>query len=113
MNGRNKENLKGLFERFLDYRQAEEAAEDIQKAEQILSDNPAPLPDDILLADIKMKISGALVHKKAEVFRRRIYRTAVVAAAVIILAVISVKVFEKGGDEPQRVVTASIVPVAI
>ncbi len=113
MNGRNDENLKELFEKFLNSEQAERAADDIQKAEQILSDNPAPLPDDILLADIKTEIAGALVRSKINVFRRRVYRTAAVAAAVIILAVISVKVFEKGGDEPQRVITASMIPAAI
>jgi len=98
MNGRNEENLKELFEKFLNSEQAERAADDIQKAEQILSEHPAPQPDDIVLADIKTEISGALVRSKVNVFRRRIYRTAAVAAAVIILAVISVKVFEKGGD---------------
>jgi len=113
MNGRNEENLKELFEKFLNSEQAARAADDIQKAEQILSDNPAPQPDDMVLADIKTEISGALVHSKVNVFRRGIYRTAAVAAAVIILAVISVKLFEKGGDEPQRVITASMIPAAI
>ena len=113
MSGRNDENLKELFEKFLEFEQAEEAAEDIQKAEQIFSNNPAPLPDDTVLADIKVKISTALVHKKADVFRRRIYRTAAVAAAVIILTVISVKLSEKDGDKSQRVVTASAIPAAI
>ena len=113
MNGRNDENLKELFEKFLNSEQAERAADDIQKAEQILSEHPAPQPDDMVLADIKMNISGALVRSKINVFRRRIYRTVAVAAAVIILAVISVKVFEKGGDEPQRVITASMIPAAI
>ena len=113
MNGRTEENLKELFEKFLNSEQAERAANDIQKAEQILSDNPAPQPDDILLADIKMNITRALVRSRVNIFRRRIYRTAAIAAAVIILAVISVKVFKKGSDEPQRVITASMIPAAI
>ena len=113
MNNRNKEDLKELFEKFLASEEAERAGDDLQKVEQILSEHPAPQPDDTLLADIKMNISRALVRSKVNVFRRRIYRAAAVAAAVIILAVISVKVVEKAGDEPQRVITASMIPAAI
>ena len=106
MNGRYDENLEELFGRFLDGKQAKEAAEDIGKGEQILRGRPAPVPDDVLLADIKGKIAKALSKKKANTFKGAVYRVTAVAAAFIILATISVKLFEKSP-------IASITPQAV
>ena len=106
MNGRNDENLEALFGRFLDGKEAKEAAEDIGKGEQILRRHPVPVPDDVLLADIKGKIAKALSEKKANTFKGAIYRVAAVAAAFIILATISVKLFNQKS-------IASITPQAV
>lgn len=106
MNSRYDENLEAIFGRFLDEKQAKEAAEDISKGEQILRRHPAPVPDDVLLADIKGKIAKALSEKKANTFNGAVYRVAAVAAAFIILATISVKLFEKSP-------VASITPQAV
>ncbi len=113
MDGRNEENLMGLFEEFLDLKQAEQAVEDLREGERILHEHPAPEPDGRLIADIKAEIGGALLRRKANVFRRIVYKASVVAAAVIILAVIGVELFEKGGGKSERVTTASIIPEAI
>ncbi len=113
MNSRNEENLKGLFEKFLDPRQAEQAVEDLRESQRILSEHPAPEPDGRLIADIKAEIEGALLRRKANVFRKIAYKAAVAAAAVIILAVIGVELYEKGGGEAKKVITASIIPEAI
>ena len=107
MNGRNEENLKELFEKFLNAEQANKAVEDVQKAEQILQEHAAPEPDGKVIADIKAEIAGALSRRKANVFRRIVYKAGVVAAVVIIVAVISVKLFEKGGGESEGVSYAS------
>ncbi len=109
-NGRNEENLKELFERFVSTELAEEAVGDIRKGEQIFRERPAPGPDSELVSDIKAEIARALLRKN---FRRMAYKTTVAVAAVILLAVISVKLLEKGGGEPKRVATASIIPAAI
>ncbi|MCX5634563.1 MAG: hypothetical protein NTW55_01790, partial [Planctomycetota bacterium] len=93
MNGRYDENLEELFGRFLDGKEAKDAAEDISKGEQILRGHPASVPDDVLLADIKGKIAKALSKKKANTFKWAVYRVSAVAAAFIILAAISVKLF--------------------
>jgi hypothetical protein len=106
MNGRYDENLEELFGRFLDGKEAKEAAEDIGKGEQILRGRPAPVPDDVLLADIKGKIAKALSKKKANTFKGAVYRVAAVAAAFIILATISVKLFNQKS-------IASITPQAV
>ena len=109
-NGRNEENLKELFKRFVSTELAEEAVEDIRKGEQIFRERPAPEPDSELVSDIKAEIARALLRKN---FRRMAYKTTVAVAAVILLAVISVRLFEKGGGEPKRVATASIIPATI
>jgi hypothetical protein len=97
MNSQYDENLEELLGRFLDGKQAKDAAGDISKGEQILRRHPAPVPDDVLLADIKGKIAKALSEseKKANTFKGAVYRVTAVAAAFIILATISVKLFEK------------------
>jgi len=113
MNGQNKENLKDLFGRFFNPEQAERAVEDIREGERILSEHPRPEPDDMLIADIKAEITEAVMRRKTTAFRRTAYKTAAVAAVFIILATVSVKLFEKGDGEPEKLVTASIIPRAI
>jgi len=113
MNDQNEENLKELVEKFFSVEQAERAVEDVQKAEQILREHPAPEPDDMLIANIKAEIAMRLPSRRADVFRRIAYKAAAVAAAVIIVAaIISVSLFEKG-DRSEKVVYASIIPRAI
>ena len=113
MDARNEENLKELFEKFLDSRQAEEAAADVRRGEQLLREHPGPGPDDRLIADIKAKIAETLLRRKADTFKRMAYRAAAIAAVFILVAVISVKLFEKGGGESHKVQYASIIPTAI
>lgn len=115
MNHRNDENLKELFERFLDAEQVENCLDDVQKAEQILRENPAPEPDDMLLANIKAEIAMRLPAKSTGVFHKISYKAAIVAAVVIFLAAISMSLFEKEASlpGPTRPYYASIIPVAI
>ena len=110
MNSQNEENLKELFERFADAEQAEKCVEDVQKAEQILREYPAPEPDDMLIANIKAEIAMRLPARREHVFRRMVYKAAAVAAAVVILAAVSQRLFEKDVVTPQR---ASLIPTAI
>jgi len=109
---RNQENLKELFEKFLSAEESTKAVGDVRKAEQILRENPAPQPDDMLIANIKAEIAMRLPLRTADVFRRMAYKAAAVAAAVIIVALIRVSLFEKG-SEPEKAVYASIIPRAI
>ena len=108
MNGRNDENLKELFERFHNAEEADKAVEDVQKAEQIFREHSAPVPDSMLIADIKAKVTETVSHRRTSNFKWAVYKTAGVAAVFIILAVISVKLFEKGDGEPEKLITASI-----
>ncbi len=113
MNDGNREDLKELFEKFLDAEQAESCAEDVQKAEEILREHPAPEPDDMLIANIKAEIAMRLPAGRTYVFKQIAYKVVGIAAAVIILTAIGLRLFEKGNDEPGPVVYASIIPTAI
>jgi hypothetical protein len=113
MDTRNGENIKDLFERFLDAEQAKKAVEDVAKAEQILYEHPAPEPDGELIANIKAEITASLLRKKESTFRRMAYKTVAVAAAVVLLAAISVKLFEKDRGEPERAAAGSVIPKAV
>ena len=113
MNGETEENLRDLFEKFLNSEQAEQAVEDIQKGERILRSHSAPEPDGELIANIKAEIAASLLRKKENAFRRIAYKTMAVAAGFIILAVIGVKLFEKNKVEPERVAADSTIPKAV
>ncbi len=113
MEDRNQENLRDLFEKFFDAEQAESCVEDIQKAEQIFREHPAPEPDDMLIANIKAEIAMRLPASRAHRFRRIIYEVAGVAAAILIVAAVSLQLFQKNPPGPGEVVYASLIPTAI
>ncbi len=102
MNGRNEENLKDLFGKFLNSEDARQIEQDIRKGEQILREHPAPAPDKELIAAIKSEIAETIRRRKESAFRRMAYRAAPVAAVFIILAAVSVRLFERGGG-PVRI----------
>ena len=112
MNGQNEENFKELFEKFYTAEQAQRAIEDVQKAEQLLREHPAPEPDDMLIADIKAEITMRLPARRAGVFRRIAYKVAAVAAAIIVVAAIYLSFLQKA-DESEKAVYTSIIPPAI
>ncbi len=100
MENRNRENLRELFEKFFDAEQAESCVEDIQKAEQILREHPAPEPDDMLIANIKAEIAMRLQAARAHRFRRIIYGAVGTAAAILLVASVYLQLFQK--DAPQN-----------
>lgn len=113
MDDRNQENLRELFEKFFDAEQAENCVEDIQKAEQIIREHPAPGPDDMLIANIKAEIAMRLPAARAHRFRRIIYQVAAVAAVILIVAAVSLQLFEKDAPKPGEVFYTSLIPTAI
>jgi hypothetical protein len=113
MNDRNHEDMAGLFEKFFDAEQAKSCLEDIQKAEQIFREHPAPEPDDMLIANIKAEIAMRLSARRARLLRRRIYEAAGVAAAIVVLAAVSMQLFKNVSREPTGLVTAGLIPAAI
>ena len=112
MQGQEKENLQGLFERFMGSREAEQAAEDVRRGEELLEDNAAPQPSRELTAEIKGRIEKALAQRYTPM--QIAFRTAVAAAAaVVIVTAISVKLFERGSIETADVGQAPAIPAAV
>jgi hypothetical protein len=115
MNTTGKENLKELFEKFLEPQQAIEAAEDILKGEQILHENPAPEPDEELIANIKRQINVKISGRQRKVYKSAL-KIAAVAATIAILALIGVRLYKASpprGGEPKKYTYASIVPTSV
>lgn len=105
MEDQTNENIEELFGKFLSDQDARRVAEDIQKAEEILREHPAPEPAGELLADINSKITEALSAEKPKTYKLITYRMAAVAAAIIILVAVGIRFFEKGPAETQIPVT--------
>jgi hypothetical protein len=115
MDNQNREDLTELFKELFDAERAKECIEDIQKAEQILLEHPAPEPDDMLIANIKAEIAMRLPADRGHLVRGILYRAAAVAAAVIVLATVSVQFLKNGGQPaaPGTLAQASLIPTAI
>lgn len=111
MDGREPENLKELFEKFFDGGQVESCLDDFQKAERLFREHPAPEPDDMLIANIKAEIAMRLPARRAEIFRRRVWEAAGVAAAIAVLALVSVQLSHEPGRQTENY--ASLIPTAI
>lgn len=84
----NEENLKELFDKFMDSGQAQDAANDIRAGEQILADASGPEPDKELIAQIKADVSKSLRSNRRVVLVRKV---CAVAAAIIIIVGISTR----------------------
>jgi len=113
MNERNEEDLKDLFEKFLNAEQAEKAVEDIRKGEEVLREQPGPEPDWELIAGIKAEVARELFGRKKTLSKQVVYKVAAVAAAFLILANVSVKLFERGARERGGFVNASVMPAVL
>jgi len=110
MDSRNEENLKNLFEKFMDIEQAQKYVEDIEKGEQILRDYPAPEPDDMLIANIKANVSLSALSRRKSHVRKIIFEAVSVAAALIIITVISLSPFNENPIENVPDQYASLFP---
>ena len=101
MNSQDQENLKTLFEGFMNAREAEEAAEEIRRAEQILREYPAPQPKPELIAEIKAQVGEVLAATKRGAPMRIAYKVAAVAAVIVTLSAISIWLVGGSGATPD------------
>lgn len=114
MKNNKKENLKELFEKFLDLHKAQQAAEDIKSAGEMLEKYPAPAPSAQLLEGIKAQVAiKAAARRKTTAFRRIAYRVAATAAVVIITISVGIKLFEKETPVPQTLASDMVIPATI
>ena len=94
MDNRN-ENIRELIERFINADKAQKYLEDIEIGQRILSEHPAPEPDDMLLANIKANIALKAIPQSTGIFHRTSHKVLAVAASIAIIAVISLRSFNE------------------
>ncbi|MBN2180868.1 MAG: hypothetical protein JW715_03055 [Sedimentisphaerales bacterium] len=112
MDNRKNDKLKDLLEQFFSSEKAQIYFDDIHQGERILRENPAPEPDDMLIANIKAEIALNVLPRRTTTIKRIVFRVAAVAAAVIIITTISINMFQtphKNGHG-TNVNTASTLP---
>jgi len=108
------ENLKELFGRFMDAESAQRAAEDIDRGEAILRANPAPRPDEYLVADIKAGMQRAAIRNRRVVQTRRlVWEVVAVAATVTIAAGLWLSSVNRDTAPRRNIQLASLVPAAL
>ncbi|MHC4625587.1 MAG: hypothetical protein ACYTDV_01280 [Planctomycetota bacterium] len=113
MEDRNGENMGEFLGKFFDAEQVDGYLKDLQETERIFRENPAPEPDDMLIAKIKAQIAMRLPARKAQLARHRTYRRAAVAAAILIIAGMATTVLDDRGPQPGQLAAASLIPTAI
>jgi len=111
MKDRNEENLRDLFEQFFDSEQAADAADDIERGEEVLRRWPAPEPSGEVLAQIKSEMAGRLVRSGRRHVRWFASRAAGIAAAFVIIASVWTGLQRDGG--PGVASAGSLIPSAI
>jgi hypothetical protein len=112
MNGKEEQNLRELFGRFLDSEATEEAVEEIRNGEQVLRDNPAPEPSEALVAGIKLEIGERLSHGRRGGVWKLVWETAGAAAVVIVLIAVGSSLFRQDGRSSGPV-QASMIPQVV
>jgi len=99
------DNLEQLLGGFMNEVEAHEAAADIHRGDELLSEYPAPLPNAHLLEEIKAEVSRSLAAGRKRVYWVR--RVVAVAAAVIIIASVML-LWHGGGTTPVYPGTAGL-----
>ena len=101
MNGQSEENLRELIEKFADTEQTQIYLEEIRAGDEILKRNPAPEPDDMLVANIKAEIALRVLPKKTKVLKLIAHRILAAAATIVIITAISTNfIDDKPTDSP-------------
>jgi hypothetical protein len=95
MSDSTKENLKELLAGFMDADMAGQAAQEIEKGDQLLRDFPAPRVSDNVIAGIKLQMAAASRRRHRATYQHRIWATVGVAAAIVLVSVASLKLFEQ------------------
>ena len=110
MNDSAKENLRELLAGFMDAGSARQAAEDIEKGDELLRQWSAPQPSDVVLAEVKKKIAAAVRRRHRIALQRRIWAAVSVAAAIVIVSAVALRLFEKQPVEQAALRYAAAIP---
>lgn len=113
MSDTEEENVKKLFERFVNAGSAEQAARDIDRGEVILREYAAPEPGAAVLAKTKSAAAVALIRRKTVESRRVMYKVVAVAAVLFVAVVVAVKVFQPAAVRAPGQSVAAVIPSAV
>ena len=110
MNTPERENLRELFGRFMDQRAADEAAEDIRKADVLLDAHPAPQPSEGTIAKVRNNVTMALKQRRTSSIQWRIWATVGVAAALVITTYMSLRFLDGLKENRMTTILAVAIP---
>lgn len=94
------ENLLKIVEKLIKAQNAKRFLEEIKAGEQILSQYPAPVPDDMVLANIKANMALNRMPQRTVSFRKRVFEALAVAASIAILIIVSFRSFNQTPEVP-------------
>lgn len=103
------ENLEELFGKFINKSDAEQAAEDINKGEQLIGKFPAPKPDAELLRAINLRVNKTLQKSKYRRFTYAGYWASAAAAVILIAGLFSINMLNKPQQTP-KITDISVIP---
>jgi hypothetical protein len=112
MDDRDQENLNELLTQFFDTEEVRDMMDDVQEANRLFYDHPAPDPDAVLVASIKRDMAAELSSRSTRLARHRQFRRAASVAAIVLIAGLLASLFN-AGPEPVALARASIMPTAI
>jgi hypothetical protein len=104
-----RENLAKLLRQFMDESAARDAQADVDAAERILENHPAPRPSPETVATLK----GLMIASAARRRRVRIFRRTVAVAAAVVLTVLVGRYNRPAAVSRPGVNFASIIPAAV
>lgn len=110
MNKPENENLKELFGLFMDKHAADEAAEDIEKADRLFDAYPAPQPADGTIAKVKDRVAIELKRRHTTSIQWRVLSAVAVAAVLVAGAFLSLRFFEGQKGNPATTKYAASIP---
>lgn len=94
MNGSDSENLKELLARFMDAVAAGQAAQDIERGDELLRAFPAPQPDEDVVAGLKAEVAAVVRRRHRIAMQRRILSSAAMAAVLVAVSAVALKFLE-------------------
>ncbi len=89
---------------------ARQAAEDIERGDELLRTNSAPQPSETLLAEIKNNVATAVRRRHSIAIKQRVWATAAVAAVILLVSAIALKMFDRPPVTTRTVASAAVIP---
>ncbi len=107
-----KENVPELFERFVDAADAQEAAGDIRRGDELFAGHAALRPSAEVISAVKAGVAAACEKRRQRNTTGAFFKVVAVAAVLFIATAVAVKLFEERGTDSARQY-ATIIPSVV